>query len=511
MSRSRLSLGARSSFNPPNDNSFTYHNISQDNSSIHSRKLSYDAYKQDQREDSTHHMRKRQPSYMGDCSMISRHQDYQRSSVNPEVLMNENAELKLQRDQYLSQLNKNEEMLWKAREVISHLKSDIHLESLSKNLMNQASFASSNLKAPKNENEGSERISANKNEQKIKDLTKKLQAKENQIQELNQVISKLNVDNHGLQSKLTKAIAKIKELKTINEASTRTDLSHSDLSQRPTAKNNDLQKKLDTTIQYNFDLFNNYTKMMKENSELQAKLFAMEQDFGKLKGENYEKQANHSIIKETEYKIENIEHNISKIEETSLILPQLEQRFESLQKLQKEKIKVIKSAVQLLQDEVNKTLQSVGRNDRQILSDLDNSQIMNSVTLRGETRRLNFQDLLDSIKNDELREIVEQLQPNKLIKPLVQKLMKNVYELFMEKVHYKTTRNLASLEQKVKKLENINTSRNIKLNPFQNQNLNRSKSTNVRRQSSIPSYGNVNEGNKENSFFNILNTSNSRF
>ena len=53
-------------------------------------------------------------------------------------------------------------------------------------------------------------MTSRKNEQKIKELMKKLQNKEAQIQELNQVVSKLNVDNHGLQTKLGKAISKIK-------------------------------------------------------------------------------------------------------------------------------------------------------------------------------------------------------------------------------------------------------------------------------------------------------------
>jgi len=51
-------------------------------------------------------------------------------NFNINELLKENCELRVQRDQYLIQLNKNEEMLWRAREIISKLRSDANYEDL---------------------------------------------------------------------------------------------------------------------------------------------------------------------------------------------------------------------------------------------------------------------------------------------------------------------------------------------------------------------------------------------
>jgi len=507
--RARSSTG-RSSVHLPQDTSMNYHNISQDNSFIQGRK-SYEAFKQDFRDDDYGQFKRKSDVF--EHILPRQTEGAQRTLRNSEALINENSELKLQRDQYLSQLKKNEEMLWKAKEVISHLKSDIHLENLSKNLENQLN----NFSTKGTENN---EMTSRNNEKKIKELMKKLQNKEAQIQELNQVISKLNVDNHGLQSKLVKAVSKIKELKARENNTTKMDTSYADQSQRLSSKG-DLQKKLDTTIQYNYDLFSNYTKIMKENSEMQAKLFALEQEIGKTKGDTLERNANISLIRETENKVENLEQNISKIEETSFILPQIEQRLDSLQRLNKEKIRVIKSAAQLMHEEVNRTLQLLTQNDRQILSDLNVAQssiiLSNANTMRGDMKpTATFPDLLNSIQNDDVREIVELMQPEKFLKPVLQKMMRCVYVLFMEKFYNKTTRNLATLEQKIRKLENLKTMPIQKqeiystMNPFQSQT--RSKSVLApRRLNSLSNYGSAHDYNKENSFINVLNSSNSRF
>lgn len=144
-------------------------------------------------------------------------------------------------------------------------------------------------------------------------------------------------------------------------------------------------------------------------------------------------------------KVENLEQNISKIEETSYILPKIEQKFENFRKLHKEKLEVIKSAVQLLHGEVNTVIQTLEKNDRQSLSELNTSQSLftTGATMRGDTRRLTFTSLLNSIQNEELKEIIEQLHPNKLILPLIQRLMRCVYVLSMEQFYNKVTRNVA--------------------------------------------------------------------
>ena len=42
---------------------------------------------------------------------------------------------------------------------------------------------------------------------------------------------------------------------------------------------------------------------MKENSEMKEKIFALEQEIGKVKGDALEKHANISMIRETEHKV----------------------------------------------------------------------------------------------------------------------------------------------------------------------------------------------------------------
>lgn len=55
----------------------------------------------------------------------------QSGSINVSTLIKENNDLKTQRDDYATRFQKNEEMLIKARDLISHLKADIHLDGLS--------------------------------------------------------------------------------------------------------------------------------------------------------------------------------------------------------------------------------------------------------------------------------------------------------------------------------------------------------------------------------------------
>jgi len=69
--------------------------------------------------------------------IVAKFKDEKKMSANTADIIKENIELKAQRDQYLHQLKKNEEMLFKARELISHLKADIHLDTLSQNLFSQ--------------------------------------------------------------------------------------------------------------------------------------------------------------------------------------------------------------------------------------------------------------------------------------------------------------------------------------------------------------------------------------
>jgi hypothetical protein len=92
--------------------------------------LSADGFKEDE-----NRQLKKKNMYLH--QMVTKLKDEKKLSANTAEILRENAELKSQRDQYLHQLKKNEDMLFKARELISHLKADIHLDTLSQNLFNQ--------------------------------------------------------------------------------------------------------------------------------------------------------------------------------------------------------------------------------------------------------------------------------------------------------------------------------------------------------------------------------------
>lgn len=134
-----------------------------------------------------------------------------------------------------------------------------------------------------------------------------------------------------------------------------------------------------------------------------------------------------------------MEHNISRIEETSFILPQIEQKFNSLKNLHKDKMEAIKLAVQLFQREVSNVAQSLTRNDRQLLSELNTSQ--NVYSTRGDGKPT-FYSFMNSIQNYEVREILEHLQPAKILKPLIDNLMRYFYDLSVEKFHNNIMRNV---------------------------------------------------------------------
>ena len=134
-----------------------------------------------------------------------------------------------------------------------------------------------------------------------------------------------------------------------------------------------------------------------------------------------------------------MEQNISRIEETSFILPQIEQKFNSLKSLHKDKMDAIRLAIQLFQQDVSNVIQSLTRNDRQFLSELNTSQ--NLLSTRGDGKPT-FYTLMSSIQNYEVREILEQLQPVKILKPLIQNLMRYFYDLSVEKFHNNIMRNV---------------------------------------------------------------------
>lgn len=133
MSRTRF-FEDKENFNILQDISNIQENPTRDLSLSRIQNISFDLTAEGFKEDENRQLRKKN-LYLQ--QIVAKLKDEKKLSSNTADILKENVELKSQRDQYLQQLRKNEEMLFKARELISHLKADIHLDTLSQSLFTQ--------------------------------------------------------------------------------------------------------------------------------------------------------------------------------------------------------------------------------------------------------------------------------------------------------------------------------------------------------------------------------------
>jgi len=248
----------------------------------------------------------------------------------------------------------------------------------------------------------------------------------------------------------------------------------------------DLRKKLDSTMQYNFDLFSNYSELMKENSNLQSKVFNLEQEIIKLRSDVSDKYNSVSLIKEAEHKIDHLEAGISRIEDAKVIFPQIEQKVEHLKKLQKDKLEIIKTAANLLNDSLNKTLQSLLKQDMNDHSQNRNplNYSMSSGFSMCEESQLSFQTLIQASKNEDIKYILDKMNVTKVLKQIIEALMKQIYGSVVENFKNKIFKKLTVFDKKINQLEAIKVSAK-KLKPNSSNSTSRSRSALPNRKVSI--------------------------
>ncbi|KRW98539.1 hypothetical protein PPERSA_07353 [Pseudocohnilembus persalinus] len=157
----------------------------------------------------------------------------------------------------------------------------------------------------------------------------------------------------------------------------------------------DLEKKLDTTLQYNDDLYQNFQNTLKENQELQNRILELEQENLQIQQAFRQAYNNDLIIKATEKKVETIEHNISRIEEHSNVIPDFEKKIRYLKEDQNQKLEIISYCMEYVETQLKKTVYTLDKI-------LENEQIQ---YLINSNKCLNFIELYDVINMTKCQEI----------------------------------------------------------------------------------------------------------
>ena len=180
---------------------------------------------------------------------------------------------------------------------------------------------------------------------------------------------------------------------------------------------------------------------MKENSDLQSRVFSLEQEILRLRGDVTEKNASISVIRETESRVDSLEHNLSRIEDAKQLLPQIENKVETLKRNQKEKLEILKYGAQLMNDQINKLSTLFNSNGLASFGDpfASTHQSIFLSTI-GEERPMTFTSLLQSTKNEEIKQILEKMNIGKSLKGVLENLIKFIYSLVYENVYTKTNK-----------------------------------------------------------------------
>jgi len=117
-----------------------------------------------------------------------------------------------------------------------------------------------------------------------------------------------------------------------------------------------------------------------------------------------------------------LEQNLSRLEETSFILPQVEQRVQSLENLHKRKIEAFELAAHMLRTEVDK-----------ILSSLNPKDPVFTTKSKRDSNCFVHSSFLDTSLVSEIPDFAQEIHPDKIIRPLIRKLIKHFYINFSEK------------------------------------------------------------------------------
>jgi len=133
-----------------------------------------------------------------------------------------------------------------------------------------------------------------------------------------------------------------------------------------------------------------------------------------------------------------LENNLTRIEDTKYLLPQIEQKIEFLRKTQREKIEILRCASQLLNDQFVKLLNLFTRNEMASFGDPFSSTTQSFFTsVIGDERNTTISGLIQATKNEEIRTILEKMNVGKILKAIIENIVKFVYSTVFENFNTK--------------------------------------------------------------------------
>ena len=128
-------------------------------------------------------------------------------------------------------------------------------------------------------------------------------------------------------------------------------------------------------------------------------------------------------------------------------MPQLEHKIDGLKRLQKDKIDLIKSGACLMHELLNKTLNNLIKFDPNdvIPHNVSVNQSIFSTFSMYEDNQITWQNLMQTTKNEEIRFILEKLNITRLIKAIIEQVMKIIYVMATETLNNKVAKKVNSM------------------------------------------------------------------
>ncbi|KAL4506898.1 hypothetical protein ABPG72_001319 [Tetrahymena utriculariae] len=299
---------------------------------------------------------------------------------------------------------------------------------------------------------------------KLYQSNKNLQDNIIKLNEANKIIKQLQdqdirnkeqIDNYqkqyeNMKQKLKMSLKKLKELKdreTQRESEICSIMQNFDNSQLIEEKR-ELERRLTATIKYNEDLFQNYSNILKINSELQNKILEYEQENLLINEQLKEFRGQMNILKQTEYKVEHLEHNISRIEETStLTVPELQKKVKQVQDESNQKIEIVGYCIEFIEAQLNRAVGGLQR----ILQD-------SNIPLLGMKNYLFFNELSEAAnltKGQEMKKIISKLDISQYLQQIIQYICTISYAVVQEQISNAINPLVQSIDRKILLVETV--------------------------------------------------------
>ncbi|EAS01410.2 hypothetical protein TTHERM_00151200 (macronuclear) [Tetrahymena thermophila SB210] len=256
--------------------------------------------------------------------------------------------------------------------------------------------------------------------------------------------------HENMKQKLKMSLKKLKELKdreTQRESEICSIMHNFDNTQLIEEKR-ELERRLTATIKYNEDLFQNYSNILKINSELQNKILEYEQENLLITEQLKEFRGQMNILKQTEYKVEHLEHNISRIEETStMTVPELQKKVKQVQDESNQKIEIVGYCIEFIEAQLNRAVGGLQR----ILQD-------SSIPLLGMKNYLIFNELSETAnltKGQDMKKIISKLDISQQLQQIIQYICTISYAVVQEQISNAINPLVQSIDRKILLVETV--------------------------------------------------------